>query len=304
MYKSITWLLLCVFIASCGSYQKVKIEKDETVVYAFDGTSKNIKYGSKTNVYHFLNAHRTNNRAIVNHYAGGVGSFKPDHKIANILDVPGKITGVGGRELVNSMYDELVKNFKKGYKGIVIVGFSRGAALGREFANVIAERGDPLKYKKGAKAVGKAPQIKYLALFDTVYSFGSPFGKNDISYRKSIPGNVLATAHATASLEKRNTYDLWSIHSNRKNLNKTTGSIAQGNYRAEKAFKGGHDDIGGAEEENMASLAPLKWILAQGRLAGVSLAEPDMSEFNTKAGLKYHGKGIGKRQIYFPKPGK
>jgi hypothetical protein len=39
----------------------------------------------------------------------------------------------------------------------------------------------------------------YLALFDSVNSFGAPFGPKDFSYLKSIPKDVLATAHAKAS---------------------------------------------------------------------------------------------------------
>jgi len=303
MKTCVSLLFLVVLVTGCSTAPPVKIQKDITVVYAFDGTGNNLKYGKKTNVYHFLNAHRTNNPHIVNHYVGGPGSFVPDKSFLNVIDVGNQVTGAGGRQLVNHMYDELAKNFREGNTGIVIVGFSRGAALAREFANVIAERGDPRRYRDGAPA-GAAPKIQFIAMFDTVYSFGNPFGSTDLTYRKSIPANVQAAAHATASMEKRNTFDLWSIHSQPGKLNKTTGSIQGGDYRAEKSFKGGHNDIGGAEEENLAALRPLKWIRAQGRLAGVSLAAPDMSDFNTRAGLKYHGKGLGKRQIYFPKPGK
>lgn len=294
MFKILITLFVCCFMSAAFS--------SETVVYGFDGTGKNIKHNSKTNVYHFLKAHSTKNKGGRDAYAGGVGTLSA--KKYHLLNLPGSISGAGGKKIVNGMYDILVKNFKKGRKGIVLVGFSRGAALAREFAYVIKQRGDPLKYRKGKKPKGKAPDITFMALFDTVYSFGSPVGKTDLGYHKAIPSNVKAVAHATANLEKRNTFDLWSIHTNRKYLNKTTGSIKKGNYRAEKGFNGGHDDVGGAEEYNYYGYEPLQWVISEGKKAGVKLTLPDRKLFKKKLGQQPVGKGIGKRQIYFPKPEK
>ena len=289
---------LIVFILLAGLYAPAALAT-KTVVYGFDGTGKNVAGGAKTNVYLFLQAHQKANPGARNVYAGGVGSLPK----GGLLNIPGTITGVGGRKRVNAMYDELVKNFKAGRKGIVIVGFSRGAALSREFAHVIKERGDPLKYRKGKKPSGKSPRIRFMALFDTVYSFGSPFGKNDVGYRKSIPSNVAAAAHATAGLEKRNTFDLWSIHFKESNLNKTTGSFKNRNLRAERRFNGGHDDVGGAEDYNYFGYAPMKWMIEQARKAGVKVKTPPKRLFKRQRGQMPNGKGVGKRQIYFPESG-
>ena len=268
-----------------------------TVVYGFDGTGKNVRAGAKTNVYHFLRAHQKANPGAKNIYAGGVGSLPG----GGLLNIPGKITGTGGRERVNTMYDKLVRNFKAGRKGIVIVGFSRGAALSREFAHVIQERGDPLQYRKGRKPKGKAPKIQFMALFDTVYSFGSPFGKGDVGYRKSVPSIVKSVAHATAALERRNTFDLWSIHTNSRYLNKRTGDIRKGNYRAERKFNGGHDDVGGAEKYNYFGYAPLMWVIDIAKKSGVNMSTPSKRLFKKERGQTPQGHGLGKRQIYFPK---
>lgn len=273
-----------------------------TVVYGFDGTGKSLGKDDKTNVYHFMMAHRAANRGDHYVYSGGVGSFPGDN--FQPLNYPGKITGLGGKKIVNEMYKQLVKQFKKGNKEIVIVGFSRGAALSRQFAHVIQKRGDPLKYKKGKKPEGRSPKIKFMALFDTVYSFGVAAGKTDLGYKKSIPRNVMAVAHATAKLEKRNVFDLWSIHSNKKYFNKRTGSVKKGNYRAEKGFNGGHDDVGGAKKYNYYGYEPLIWVIEQGKKSGLKIATPKKTLFKKKAGQKPEGKGKGKRQIYFPKAGK
>jgi hypothetical protein len=279
-----------------------------TVVYGFDGTGKNEKYGDKTNVYHFLKAHRASGSSVQGVYAPGVGSSIPPGMFG-FLNLPGVATGLGGREIIESMYEQLVKNFKKGHTGIVLVGFSRGAALAREFANVVNERGNPLKYKKGKRPYGKPPTIKFMALFDTVYSFGSAAGSVDLGYRKYIPLNVKAVAHATAKLEGRKTFDLWSIHLNKKVANKRkteddggkTGSIKSGNYRIEKEFNGGHDDIGGAEKNNYNGYDPLVWVLREGRKAGVRLAIPSRSTYQTGRKVAPNDSHAGKRQVYLPK---
>ncbi|PWQ93540.1 phospholipase effector Tle1 domain-containing protein [Leucothrix arctica] len=213
MVKYFTTLLLSVFMSSAFAA--------DTVVYGFDDTGKNIKFGQKTNVFHFIEQYKKSNKNGKAFYAAGVGSSYEGGNF-NPLNYAGKMTGVGGRKIVNDMYDELVKNYKNDHKGIVLIGYSRGAALAREFAHIIDERGDPLEYQEGQEPQGKAPTIIFMGLFDTVYSFGLAAGKIDLGYHKTVPSNVLAVAHATAQLEKRNIFDLWSIHTNEEHLNKTT----------------------------------------------------------------------------------
>lgn len=284
----------------------------QSVVYGFDGTGKNMDHGEQTNVFHFLKAHRSSEPSVKNVYASGVGSNNA--KKYGFSNLSGVFFGKGGKEIVELMYKQLIKNYEKGHTGIVIVGFSRGAALSREFANVINERGDPLMYKKLNRPYGKAPTIKFMGLFDTVYSFGSPFGKNDLGYRKHIPANVHFVAQATAKLEKRNTFDLWSIHSSKltpktcptsvegDNLDTCTGSTKNNNYRIEKEFEAGHDDVGGAEKNNHNGYEPLKWILTQAQASGVLIEIPSRSEYETvpNNAVDPIGDGIGKRQIYYP----
>ena len=302
-YTGISKLVgLFVFLLMISAISPAAFADKNVVVYGFDGTGKNVAGGAKTNVWYFLKAFENANRGAKTAYMPGVGSIPAPGLIGKIINAPATVTGAGGQARVNDMYDELVKNFKKGRKGIVIVGFSRGAALSREFAHVIAERGDPLKYKKGRKPQGRAPTIQFMGLFDTVYSFGSPAGKKDLTFRKSIPRNVKAVAHATARYELRNTFDLWSIHSNKKYLNKTTGKFKSGKFRAEREFGGGHDDVGGALKNKGFAYKPLMWVIKSGRYAGLKLKNPPKKHFRLKRGQEPDKKGIGKRQIYFPEP--
>jgi hypothetical protein len=277
----------------------------KTIVYGFDGTGKNYDFGDKTNVTNFLEAHAPYGGG---YYINGVGSKYKKWKflgkgkdLSNWNDLAGFVGGAGYKKALEKMYGQLVTNFKNGDTGIVIVGFSRGAALSREFAHMIHRRGDPKRYQKGKKPKGKAPTIQFMGLFDTVYSFGNPFGKRDLGFSKWIPSNVKAVAHATAELEKRNHFDLWSIHPKKEDLNDKTGTVAKGNYRHEREFEGGHNDIGGAEKNNHYGYKPLKWVIERGKLAGVRLDLPDENDFKKVAGQEPNGEGKGRRQIYFPK---
>lgn len=305
-----TYRFLLVLLLGCFS---LSVHASGTVVYAIDGTGQNFDKGDKTNVYHFMKAFQAANPRAHAEYAGGVGSRKGNN--FNPLNWPGKLTGAGGKKIIDEMYDKLVGHYKAGRKGIVLVGFSRGAALSREFAQMIQKRGDPLQYKKGEKPKGQAPTIKFMALFDTVYSFGLGAGKHDLGFTKAIASNVRAVAHATAKWERRNIFDLWSIHFDKKHLNKTTGSPKTKNLRAEKEFCAGHDDVGGALDKNYLGYAPLKWVIGEARKAGLKVATPKESLFKkAKAqpnvpksegrcanNLVADVKGKGKRQIYFPK---
>lgn len=298
------------------SLTAVSVLANGTVVYGIDGTGKSFDKNDRTNVYHFMMAHRAANPGSYYEYAGGVGS-RPGNNF-NPLNWPSKLTGAGGKIIINQMYDKLVDHFKAGRKEIVLVGFSRGAALSREFAQLIQKRGDPLKYRKGKKPKGKAPKIKFMALFDTVYSFGLAAGKHDLGFKKAITSNVQAVAHATAKWERRNTFDLWSIHFDKKYLNKTIRSSKSGKSRAEKEFCAGHDDVGGALDKNYLGYAPLKWVISEARKAGLKIAtpkarlfkkatpQPDVSKEDGRCQENQVAdvKGKGKRQIYFPKRGK
>ena len=291
-------LLILILLLLTSSFVGAK-----TVVYGFDGTGKNHNFGDKTNVSNFLKAYAPHGDG---YYINGVGSKYKKWKFLgkdqyNWMDWAGFIGGAGHKKALEKMYDQLVANFKNGQTGIVIVGFSRGAALSRQFAHMIHRRGDPKLYRKGEKPKGKAPTIKFMGLFDTVYSFGVAAGKKDLGFSKWIPPNVKAVAHATAGLEKRNTFDLWSIHPKKEGANYKTGTVAKGNYRHEKEFNGGHDDIGGAEKNNHYGYAPLKWVIERGKQAGVSLNLPNEDDFKKVAGQEPNGKGLGKRKVYFPK---
>ncbi len=157
------------------------------------------------------------------HYMHGVGTRDG---AGNAL---GNIGGKGARKRLNAMMKELDKNFKDGDKRIDIVGFSRGAAMAREFANMVAD--------KCPKA-----QIDFVGLFDTVGSFGIGGNKMDPGIRMRLPDNVKKVLHITAGQrgkdgERRALFPLASIKD---------GPNAKLRYGwKEFAVLGAHSDIGG-----------------------------------------------------------
>lgn len=243
-------------------------------IYAFDGTGQdknNISPGGDiTNVGRLFDAYnaatpewRRNN----NFYRAGVGTYE-DEKF-------GGVGGQGGRRLVEEAYQQLVQNFKNRDTEIVIIGFSRGAALAREFANMIDSRGDPLgegiDIYKGTKlpigvcySNGESPKIKFLGIYDTVGSFGKPGNKTDIGKDFYVPDNVQIVRHAVAIHERRDNFELTSIYP-REGYTDPTGRLV------EKAFPGAHSDVGGGYADNYLAREPLMWMATEAAKAGVRL---------------------------------
>jgi len=246
-------------------------------IYAFDGTDKTPE--DNTNVWRFFNAYNQAYRGPgENRYFEGVGNYEGEPL--------GGLGGQGGRRILEEAYELLQRNFEAGDNEIVIIGFSRGAAMAREFANMIYYRGDPLgeqhslsrgntnnsgKMRASAgKANGNAPDIKFLGIWDTVGSFGVPGNKNDIGKDFAIPPNVKIARHAVAKHERRKNFELTSIYPY-KGYTDPTGRLV------EKWYPGCHSNVGGGYDDNYLQKAPLR----------------DMAESAIYAGVKLHWKTLG-----------
>ncbi|OGV85068.1 MAG: hypothetical protein A3K19_19870 [Lentisphaerae bacterium RIFOXYB12_FULL_65_16] len=256
-------------------------------IYAFDGTNNdkdNPEKGMPTNV------------AILHDlYAGGAKHYRRGVGTGRKLDFAvGGFTGQGGKSRLEWMYDRLVESSRSGDTEIVIVGFSRGAAQAREFANMIYRRGNPTSYRHSAvlndyvgtvvleHVSGVTPSVDFMGLFDTVASFGWPGNDLNLGYRMRIPPNVKRVAQATAMNEYRPLFPLSSIMRSGESYDPTS-------QRVEKGFPGAHSDIGGGYDENLASLVPLLWMLQQAEVAGVKFRDLDVGRyFTVQAGVLYH----------------
>jgi len=188
----------------------------------------------------------------------------------------GKYFGKGVGERVDDMFNAL-----KGYLSqhpsdpVDIIGFSRGAASARVFANrVIKELG--------------CAKIRFLGIFDTVAQIGVP---NDWNYQFGYDLSVNAdkigfTAHAVAQNEYRSLFPLTSILSSYED-----GALhGPGEFTTlhrinyfERPFPGAHSDIGGGYQDTR-NLDALTWMIQRGQKAGAPFQNLD--NYKHRARLK------------------
>ena len=102
------------------------------------------------------------------------------------------------------MLRALIQEYKNGNTVIDIIGFSRGAALAREFANMINEgsfftgnyQHEWNRYGRlfTRRVFQKCPEVRFLGIFDTVASFGMPGNDVDVVRDRTIwniqPGEI------------------------------------------------------------------------------------------------------------------
>jgi hypothetical protein len=138
---------------------------------------------------------------------------------------------------------------------IDIVGFSRGAAEARDFANQVIANYKANRYRRHCL------QFRFMGLFDTVSQFGAA-GSDDGQYNFSIAPAWHSVAQAYALNEHRELFPLRTIQ----------GSPAP---YIERGFIGSHSDIGGgylARTERYPgdlSDVTLMWMIDQGKKAGL-----------------------------------
>ncbi len=202
-------------------------------IYAFDGTT--CTPSDLSNVFKMYEAYDSPRKF----YATGPGS-----RGTFISKAIESMTGHGGKDRIHDAYEIWRHWNKKGSKETVIIGFSRGAVVAREFANKIC-------------ADGK--RVDFIGLYDSVGSFGNPFNMRDIGYRKTIPVGVSYCAQALAIHEERFTFRV------------IRALPAKGNNVTpieECWFPGVHSDIGGTLKKGLGACA-IYWMFEQGIKAGI-----------------------------------
>lgn len=137
--------------------------------------------------------------------------------------------GIGAQGLVKKAFGRLQKNFKVGDYDIDIVGYSRGAAIGRMFADKVFKDYGKLVDKNNIQ-LSEPPKIRFIGLFDTVASFGNPLNDNELFFQNVLPKTVQHTVHAMSLDIKRKGFGLDRVY---------------GENVLEVWFRGGHGDVGG-----------------------------------------------------------
>jgi len=200
-------------------------------IYAFDGTTCTPAHLS--NVFRMYDAYDSRNKF----YATGPGSR--GGSFAKIIE---GVTGHGGQERIHDAFEIWKYWQRKGSRETIVIGFSRGAVMAREFANQVCDSGG---------------SVDFLGLYDSVGAFGNPLDMTDVGYRKSIPKGVKCCVQAI------------SIHEERFTFRVIRANPAKGNSITkikECWFNGVHSDIGGTLNNELGATT-LVWMLEEAKKA-------------------------------------
>jgi len=199
----------------------------------------------------------------------------------------GGLTGAGGQNRIDQAYQDLIGQLAKGDCKIDIVGFSRGSAEAREFANKIG-RGEFVRRGKRFDL-----RIRFLGLFDTVASEGIPGNDVNIGYDLKIRNHIDYVAQATANGETRHFFPLHSIKSRPGEPNTKR--------RIERGFPGAHSDVGGGYDDGNLSNGPLLWMWQRGIAAGVPFGPLPAEQRKITNPIPHHqgGPQDPQRRIYY-----
>ncbi|NCC38789.1 MAG: DUF2235 domain-containing protein [Gammaproteobacteria bacterium] len=227
-------------------------------LYAFDGTWNDQKdggeYGKNTNVVRFRDAYSGQT-----YFYSGVGT-----RYGIIGKLLGGAFGVGGKDRMTRAMADLGDCWASGDHQIDIIGFSRGAALALNFANLIASQGVRDRSGKVIKAV---PRIRFLGLWDVVAAFGIPidigvpFSRINLGYRLKLSPSVVRCYHALALDERRQSYRPTRVDAD-----------ARVDAQAHEVwFRGVHSDVGGGNENSGLNDIAFYWMLCKAQANGLPI---------------------------------
>ena len=298
------------------------VDPDGLILFAFDGTDNTRDQAflaahdsSLSNVALFQNTYNDGGT----NYVSGVGTDHRDNRYADIISanysgVAGQVPDRGGNysgpdriaRMMLYIRDESDTAKDDDAMQIDIVGFSRGAAQARDFANRITRASTPdangvlwYKYKDiQGKDQRQKVCFRFMGLWDTVLSTN----RSGTTYQLGIPAAFKYVAQAVALNEYRsqvtdginplpnfNFWDRTRTHLANDNhygsfpLESIGGNSQQpGSTRVEMGFIGAHADIGGGYDanENGLSTVALSWMVAQAQIAGVKMFAPPAIDMN------------------------
>ena len=241
------------------------IDVNGLILFAFDGTNNSSpppKGDTASNVRKFFETYNDGS----SWYMNGVGRPDPDSGIGtnrlynSWLDIREANSARARNTFMFNQLDQYVKATSVPINekiSIDIIGFSRGAAMARDFANQVSTAINNKLWK------GKTPcvELRFLGLWDTVAQFG-PNGSENSSWQLAIPAQVKYAAHAVALNEHRYLFPSEAMGSDLSTQNNT--KIARG-------FIGSHSDIGGSYGTGDLSDVALIWMHKQARDAHVRM---------------------------------
>lgn len=248
------------------------IDPSGLILFAFDGTGNDeTDPNTLSNVVKFRDLYEDSNEK---YYITGPGTRDPATGIENPPYKGGNPTDVAesftGKERIAAMIDYLNQ-----YSDTVddatafdidVVGFSRGSAQARDFANQVVGnyQNGYYRYKdKQGDARCQKVNFRFMGLFDTVLS------EHTGSYQLRIPDVFEYVAQAVALNEYRGNVVKFPLES-------IMGvPVSNDRTRIERGFLGSHSDIGGGFEQGDLSKVALVWMVDQAKAAGVKMSNPE-----------------------------
>ncbi|HXE81554.1 MAG TPA: DUF2235 domain-containing protein [Vicinamibacterales bacterium] len=227
-------------------------------LYAFDGTwnDDEIDDEKDTNVCRFRDAY--DEPGVENKYLKGVGT-----KFGWFGRIIGGITGAGGWGRVIEARNHLEEHWRG--EDLVVIGFSRGAALALDFVNEIAGGVRP-RHVAGTSSSTVVPNVLFLGLWDLVASFGIPGNQINLGYQLTVPPIVEHCFHAMALDERRYSFGLTRVKYTEDRRR------PDGAKRAHEVwFRGGHGDVGGGNLNRARSDIALRWMMMRALSVGVRI---------------------------------
>jgi RHS repeat-associated protein len=272
------------------------IDPEGLTLFAFDGTGNTndqtwltANGSSPSNVLHLFDLYAAGNKR----YITGVGTIHRDQRYGDIVPAaykPGTIplpaieADMGAnysgpariQRMVQYFNDEAELVADDGTMDVDIVGFSRGAAEARDFANrVIANTSNGWYLYKNAKGEQMCQKVnfRFMGLFDTVLSTnrsGTPYNLG-ISLQFAYVAQAVALNEHRGKTARRllgsiGAFPLESIMGGTSPIDKK---------RIERGFIGSHADVGGGfgANESQLSQVALAWMMDQAKAAGIKMTD-------------------------------
>lgn len=252
-------LFLCIAFASASHAKNIVVYIDGTG----DSPETNIENGDKspTNIQRMADLTVSDGEVQVSIYIQGLatGEGLVDVERSNEKEF---YFGRGAKAKRKEAYDRIISIHDPGDK-LYLFGFSRGAAIARDLANFIVDKG---------LDENEAIQIEMIGMFDCVASFG-------------IPINIFAIPTQQINLWKKltipesvsNVYHLVAIHETRSGFEPT---LVNRRYE-ELWFAGTHKDIGGGYiERGMANLT-MRYMMVKAENHGVIFKSNGYCDINS-----------------------
>jgi RHS repeat-associated protein len=272
------------------------IDPEGLALFAFDGTGNTddqtwlaANGSSPSNVLQLSKLYDDGNKR----YLTGVGTVYHDQKYGDIIpaaykpwyvptnaesaDMGGNYSGPARiQRMMQYFNDEADLAADSAPMDVDIVGFSRGAAEARDFANRIVAntKNGWYSYKNASgRQVCQKVNFRFMGLFDTVLSTNY----SGTAYNLAIPAQFAYVAQAVALNEHRGntTRQLLSSLGAFPLESIMGGALPSAQTRIERGFLGSHADVGGGfgPNESQLSQVALAWMADQAKAAGIKMGD-------------------------------